>query len=215
MAGLKWGEVGNRINCPFCRTCVFRNVCLNHSSGAMQFYWDPARGPLFHDFAGVPHGTFPKDFINTGAGPACGRTVHPTHPPWHPRSRSCAPGASSLAPSADGRACAAHVNIPPIALFWAPAVVRGPRPVEAPFAAAPVAVLASLNDFAYNFGHALYDFLFPVSRAAALLGHLLRLLLATETFALLWVLRLRASVRACKVPVTVWPPGRCSTCCSC
>ena len=65
---------------------------------------------------------------------------------------------------------AAHVHIPPGKLNWAPTVVRQTRPPEAVTAASPVAVLASLNDFAYNFGHALFDFLFPVFNMLQLLG---------------------------------------------
>ena len=35
-------------------------------------------------------------------------------------------------------------------------------PQNAPFSTAPVAAYVSLNDYPGNFGHALYDFLFPV-----------------------------------------------------
>ena len=49
-------------------------------------------------------------------------------------------------------------------------MVRGVRPPHGTTAPSPVAVLASLNDFAYNFGHALFDFLFPVFNQLQLLG---------------------------------------------
>ena len=65
---------------------------------------------------------------------------------------------------------AAHVHIAPGKLNWAPTVVREQRPPEAFTATSPVAVLASLNDFAFNFGHALFDFLFPVFNMLQLLG---------------------------------------------
>ena len=72
-AGVKWGEVNVRYGCPYCRTCRFDNVCLNHSTMAIQFYHDPeSQGPLFYDFAGQPHYTFPADFINTGGLPWLG-----------------------------------------------------------------------------------------------------------------------------------------------
>ena len=45
---------------------------------------------------------------------------------------------------------------------WAPTVTDGYIPAQAPFNKASVVAYVSLNDFAYNFGHALYDFLFPV-----------------------------------------------------
>ena len=53
---------------------------------------------------------------------------------------------------------------------WAPKVVRAVRPPQATLAASPVAVMASLNDFASNFGHSLYDFLFPVFNQMQLMG---------------------------------------------
>lgn len=46
----------------------------------------------------------------------------------------------------------------------------GPLPAKAAFSTAPVAALASLNDLAGNFGHALFDFLFPVYNMLSLLG---------------------------------------------
>lgn len=54
-----------------------------------------------------------------------------------------------------------HSSIPDGAR-WGPAVVPGFIPDQAIFSNASVAALASLNDFAGNFGHALFDFLFPV-----------------------------------------------------
>ena len=54
--------------------------------------------------------------------------------------------------------------------YWGPAVVPGPLPAKAAFNTAPVAALASLNDLAGNFGHALFDFLFPVYNMLSLLG---------------------------------------------
>ena len=43
-------------------------------------------------------------------------------------------------------------------------------PAEAAFSKAPVAALASLNDFPFNFGHALFDFLLPVYNMLSILG---------------------------------------------
>ena len=62
------------------------------------------------------------------------------------------------------------MHIAPGKLDWAPSAVRRPRPAEASTSASPVAVLASFNDFASNFGHALYDFLLPVFNQMQLLG---------------------------------------------
>ena len=45
---------------------------------------------------------------------------------------------------------------------WAPLAQSGSVPPYARYVDAPVAVLASLNDYAENLGHAVYDFLFPV-----------------------------------------------------
>ena len=58
---------------------------------------------------------------------------------------------------------AAHTEIAPPVINWAPTVVAAARPAAATFAPAPVAALASMNDFVGNFGHALYDFLCPAS----------------------------------------------------
>lgn len=52
--------------CILCRACNFNNVCLNHSSLDIQYYADTALGPLFYDFAGNAHFSFPPDFVNTG-----------------------------------------------------------------------------------------------------------------------------------------------------
>lgn len=54
--------------------------------------------------------------------------------------------------------------------YWGPSVVPGPLPTKAFFSTAPVAALASLNDLAGNFGHALFDFLFPVYNMLSILG---------------------------------------------
>lgn len=84
-AGVKWGEIGNKWSCPYCRTCRFDNVCLNHTSLAVQFYQDPQDPtPLFYDFIGQPHNTFPADFINTGAPllSSCHCAVNDGSPAW-------------------------------------------------------------------------------------------------------------------------------------
>ena len=66
--GVKWGEASARAACQHCRTCRFDNVCLNHTSLEIQYFQDPEdKGPLFYDFSGQPHWSFPSDFINTGA----------------------------------------------------------------------------------------------------------------------------------------------------
>ena len=85
---------------------------------------------------------------------------------------------------------AAHVHIAPGKLNWAPTVVREQRPPEAFTATSPVAVLASLNDFAFNFGHALFDFLFPVFNMLQLLGLYhpsFQLLLGTHQVQMMWL----------------------------
>lgn len=46
----------------------------------------------------------------------------------------------------------------------------GPLPNGASFSNAPVAALASLNDFPFNFGHALFDFLLPVYNMLSVSG---------------------------------------------
>ena len=78
-AGVKWGEIGNKWSCPYCRTCRFDNVCLNHTSLAIQFYQDPQDSiPLFYDFIGQPHNSFPADFINTGRLDSLAVPSHPS-----------------------------------------------------------------------------------------------------------------------------------------
>lgn len=63
-AGQSWSKA------PSHQTCRFNNVCYNHSSGAFQYYVNPKDAslgiPLFYDFDGVPHYTFPTDFVSTG-----------------------------------------------------------------------------------------------------------------------------------------------------
>ena len=65
---------------------------------------------------------------------------------------------------------AAHVHIPPSHLDWAPTVLPGNIPADAVFSDAPVVAYASLNDFAGNFGHAMFDFVFPVFNILQLLN---------------------------------------------
>ena len=52
---------------------------------------------------------------------------------------------------------------------WAPSIVHAAIPPGAACAEAPVAALASLNDFASNVGHAMFDFLLPVFNSLQLL----------------------------------------------
>ena len=54
-----------------------------------------------------------------------------------------------------------HAAISPT-VNWAPKVVSGAIPNDAPFVEASVTAYVSLNDFVENFGHAMFDFLFPV-----------------------------------------------------
>ncbi|EIE23246.1 hypothetical protein COCSUDRAFT_63602 [Coccomyxa subellipsoidea C-169] len=57
---------------------------------------------------------------------------------------------------------AGHVTIEPYILPWAPTVVTRAIPRDAAYASQPVAVYASTNDYAFNYGHALFDFLYAV-----------------------------------------------------
>lgn len=57
---------------------------------------------------------------------------------------------------------AGHLTIEPFILPWAPAVVHKAIPSDAAYASQPVAVYASSNDYAFNYGHALFDFLYAV-----------------------------------------------------
>ena len=50
----------------------------------------------------------------------------------------------------------------PMPMDFAPKVMPGAVPQDATFSDAPVMAYVSLNDAAFNFGHALFDFLFPV-----------------------------------------------------
>lgn len=52
---------------------------------------------------------------------------------------------------------------------WAPRAMPGAVPQDAVFSTAPVVAYVSLNDAVYNFGHALFDFLFPVFNTLQLL----------------------------------------------
>lgn len=67
-------------------------------------------------------------------------------------------------------ACAGHVHIPPSKVDWAPTVVTGTIPNGSNFHKAPVVAYASSNDFVFNFGHALFDFLFPVFNMLYIMG---------------------------------------------
>lgn len=74
-AGLKWNE-RNEYACPYCRSCRFDNVCLNHSSLQVQYYSGKDPVPLFYDMKANAHNTFPDDFLNTGRKPASGSVMH-------------------------------------------------------------------------------------------------------------------------------------------
>ena len=49
-------------------------------------------------------------------------------------------------------------------------MVEGDIPEDAVFSDSSVAAYASLNDFAFNFGHAMYDILFPAFNVMQLLN---------------------------------------------
>ena len=59
---------------------------------------------------------------------------------------------------------AGHSGIDPGMMPWAPIVMQAHIPARAHYAESPVAILASLNDYALidNLGHALFDFAYPV-----------------------------------------------------
>jgi len=57
----------------------------------------------------------------------------------------------------------------PSPMDWAPKAVAGSIPGGATFSDAPVVAYVSLNDAVFNFGHALFDFLFPVFNTLQLL----------------------------------------------
>ena len=83
LAGIKWGEASARAACQHCRTCRFDNVCLNHTSMEIQYFQSPEDGaPLFYDFSGRPHWSFPPDFVNTGVLPAVHVTVPAEQTCW-------------------------------------------------------------------------------------------------------------------------------------
>ena len=65
---------------------------------------------------------------------------------------------------------AGHIHIPPGHVDWAPRVVPSNIPPDAVWLDAPVVAYASLNDFAGNLGHALFDFLLPVFNVLQLLN---------------------------------------------
>ena len=100
---------------------------------------------------------------------------------------------------------AAHVHIPPSHIDWAPTVVAGDIPAGAVFSEAPVIAYASLNDFAGNFGHTLFDFLFPVFNILQLLH------LYTPSFQLLLAEHQVGSVEVC-VRVRVRARARARAC---
>lgn len=64
---------------------------------------------------------------------------------------------------------AGHVHIPGNK-YWAPEVLMQPFPSDATFSAVPVVAYASVNDFVFNFGHALFDFILPVFNSLQILG---------------------------------------------
>ena len=52
--------------------CRFDNVCLNHSSLAIQYHVSPQSAyPLFYDNDAMPHYNFPPTFVSTGAVRGC------------------------------------------------------------------------------------------------------------------------------------------------
>ncbi|KAL3163114.1 hypothetical protein ABBQ32_009529 [Trebouxia sp. C0010 RCD-2024] len=55
-----------------------------------------------------------------------------------------------------------HLAMSPSPMDWAPKAMPGAIPSDAVFSDAPVVAYVSLNDAVFNFGHALFDFLFPV-----------------------------------------------------
>ena len=57
----------------------------------------------------------------------------------------------------------------PSPMDWAPKAVAGSIPGGATYSDAPVVAYVSLNDAVFNFGHALFDFLFPVFNTLQLL----------------------------------------------
>ena len=60
----------NAYGCPYCRTCAFASLCLNHSSLDWQYYQGAGNtAPLFYDMKGSARRSFPPDFINTGVVP--------------------------------------------------------------------------------------------------------------------------------------------------
>ncbi|KAA6418193.1 MAG: hypothetical protein FRX49_11851 [Trebouxia sp. A1-2] len=62
-----------------------------------------------------------------------------------------------------------HLSMSPSPMDWAPKAVAGSIPEGAVFSDAPVVAYVSLNDAGFNFGHALFDFLFPVFNTLQLL----------------------------------------------
>ncbi|KAL0030947.1 hypothetical protein WJX79_003275 [Trebouxia sp. C0005] len=62
-----------------------------------------------------------------------------------------------------------HLSMSPSPMDWAPKAVAGSIPEGAVFSDAPVVAYVSLNDAVFNFGHALFDFLFPVFNTLQLL----------------------------------------------
>lgn len=62
-----------------------------------------------------------------------------------------------------------HLAMSPSPMDWAPKAVAGSIPGGATFSEAPVVAYVSLNDAVFNFGHALFDFLFPVFNTLQLL----------------------------------------------
>lgn len=97
----------------------------------------------------------------------------------------------------------------PSPMDWAPQVISGGIPQDAPFSDAPVVAYVSLNDAVFNFGHALFDFLFPVFNTLQLLDVYhpdFQLLLAEHQVCISFTLPCPALLTpCCPAPVTALP----------
>jgi hypothetical protein len=91
-------------------------------------------------------------------------------------------------------------------MHWAPTMTAGNIPTGATFVDAPIVAYVSLNDLAGNFGHALFDFLFPVYNALELMNEYqpdFQLLLAKHQVSSRWQIVGFCEIQPCKSTVTL------------
>lgn len=168
-AGVEYGDK-TRGGCPhYCRVCQFSNVCLNHSSLEIQFYRGEDKTPLYYSQTGAAHYNFPTGLVTTGRCHLCPGSVNISGVVLLTQLHLtiCALMRDTIL-----AVCmpAGHIAIQPSKMNWSPRAVSQSVPNGAHYSKAPVTAFVSLNDYAGNFGHAMWDFMYPVFNTVQLVN---------------------------------------------